>query len=107
MAENFRQRAEKLIDTDLSKHDGEFEKLRHGIAKVKDYLFTFLTEKDVPPDNNASERAVRIIKVKQKVSGCFRTVLGADNYARLHSIMDTAHKKGQSKYQALLALTMI
>lgn len=106
VAEKFRQRAEKLIDIDLSMLDGEFEKLRHGIAKVKDYLFTFLRVNDVPPDNNASERAVRIIKVKQKVSGCFRTVLGADNYARLHSIMDTAHKNGQSKYHALLALAM-
>lgn len=106
VAEGFRLRAERLIDTDLSRLDGEFEKLRHGIAKVKDFLFTFLREKDVPPDNNASERAVRIIKVKQKVSGCFRTALGADIYARIHSILDTAHKNGQSKYQALLALAM-
>lgn len=106
VAEGFRLRAEKLIDTDLSALDGDFEKLRHGIAKVKDFLFTFLSEKDVPPDNNASERAIRIIKVKQKVSGCFRTALGADNYARIHSILDTAHKNGQSKYHALLALSM-
>lgn len=106
VAEEFQRRADALVDTDLSGLDGEFEKLRHGIAKVKRFLFTFLRDKDVPPDNNASERAVRIIKVKQKVSGCFRTTLGADIYARLHSIMDTAHKNKQSKYQAMLALAM-
>ena len=106
VAEDFQRRADALIDTDLSKLDGEFEKLRHGIAKVKRFLFTFLRDRDVPPDNNASERAVRIIKVKQKVSGCFRTELGADIYARLHSVMDTAHKNKQSKYQAMLALAM-
>ena len=106
VAEDFQRKADALIDTDLSKLGGEFEKLRHGIAKVRRFLFTFLKDEEVPPDNNASERAVRIIKVKQKVSGCFRTALGADIYARLHSVMDTAHKNKQSKYQAMLALAM-
>lgn len=99
-----RDRMDRLLDTDLSMLDKDFESLRHGIAKVRDHLFTFLVDKDVPPDNNGSERAVRMIKVKQKVSGCFRTAAGADIYAMLRSIMDTAHKNKQSKYGAMLAL---
>ena len=39
------------------------------ILKVKDYLFTFLTNPHVPYHNNASERGVRKIKIKQKISG--------------------------------------
>ena len=72
--------------------------------KCQDYLFTFLYDPEVPYDNNGSERAVRKIKVKQKVSGCFRTDEGADAFMILHSITETAKKNGQSKLQALLTV---
>ena len=62
-------------------------KYRHGI-------FTFLFHPDVPPDNNASERAIRNIKVKQKVSGEFRSDRGADIFAIIRSVVDTILKKG-------------
>ncbi len=62
------------------------EKFKRGILKVKDYLFTFLSNPSVPYENNDSERGVRKIKIKQKVSGCFRTDGGADDFAKLHSI---------------------
>ncbi|MGO5243422.1 IS66 family transposase [Hallella faecis] len=42
---------------------------------------TFLSDSNVPYDNNASERGVRKIKIKQKVSGCFRNDSGADDFA--------------------------
>ena len=58
----------------------------------------------VPFDNNASERGVRKIKVKQKVSGCFRTDDGADDFAKLHSIAETAMKNGNSNFNAILAV---
>ena len=58
----------------------------------------------VPYDNNASERGVRKIKIKQKVSGCFRTDGGADDFAKLHSIAETAMKNGNSKFSAILAV---
>ena len=51
--------------------------------KYKDYLFTFLYYPEVPPDNNASERAIRNIKVKQKVSGQFKSQRGAEIYAMI------------------------
>jgi len=53
---------------------------------------------------NASERGVRKIKIKQKVSGCFRTDGGADDFAKLHSIAETAMKNGNSKFNAILAV---
>ena len=71
---------------------------------MKDCLFTFLTDLHVPYDNNASERGVRKIKIKQKICGCFRTDGGADNFAKLHSIAETAMKNGNSKFKAILAV---
>ena len=79
-----------LLGESLTHLDEEFDKFKRGILKVRDYLFTFLTNPDVPYDNNSSERGVRKIKIKQKVSGCFRTNSGADDFAKLHSITETA-----------------
>lgn len=93
-----------LLGESLSHLDDEFEKFKKGILKVKDYLFTFLSNPLVPYDNNASERGVRKIKIKQKVSGCFRTDEGADDFAKLHSIAETAMKNGNSKFNAILAV---
>ena len=93
-----------LLGESLTHLDEEFESFKKGILKVKDDLFTFLTDLHVPYDNNASERGVRKIKIKQKVSGCFRTDGGADDFAKLHSIAETAMKNGSSKYNAILAV---
>lgn len=93
-----------LLGESLTHLDEEFETFKKGICKVKDYLFTFLSDLSVPFDNNASERGVRKIKVKQKISGCFRTDEGADDFAKLHSIVETAMKNGNSKYNAILAV---
>lgn len=61
----------------------------------------------VPPDNNASERAIRNIKVKQKVSGEFRSDRGADIFAVFRSIVDTVLKRGGKPLPALtLALNV-
>ena len=47
---------------------------------------------------------VRNIKVKRKVSGCFRTDAEADIYMKLHSLADTAKKNGRSRFDVLLTL---
>ena len=79
--------------------DKSFKKiiaLQKRLAKYKDYLFLFLKNELVPPDNNGSERAIRNFKVKQKVSGFFKTNQGAANYAILRSVCDTAIKNNQN-----------
>ena len=53
--------------------------------------------------DNGIERGIRKIKVKQKVSGCFRTEKGA-NTMNVHSVAETAKKNGISKYKAILAV---
>lgn len=94
----------KLLGESLTHLDEEFESFKKGLNKVRDYLFTFLSDRHVPYDNNASERGVSKIKIKQKVSGCFRTDNGADDFAKLHSIAETAMKNGNSKFKAILAV---
>jgi len=54
--------------------------------------------KDVPPDNNASERAIR--KVKQKISGQFKTDRAAQNFAQIRSVIDTTIKNGMNVLDA-------
>lgn len=85
-------------------HDPEHEKLvafHNRMIKYKDWVFHFLDNPDVPPDNNGSERAIRNIKVKQKVSCFFKSEKGAKNYAILRTIVDTAIKQGISPVTAL------
>lgn len=72
------------------------------IVKLKNGLFTFLQHKDIPFDNNASERAIRNVKVKMKVSGQFKSL--QQEFAILRSVIDTATKNGQSVIGAINAI---
>lgn len=71
------------------------------MTKYSEYLFTFLYHPDVPPDNNASERAIRNVKVKQKVSGQFKSFNGAKTFAIIRSVTDTTLKNGQNVLNTL------
>ena len=66
-------------------------KLQKSLIKNRSSILTFLYYKDVPADNNGSERAIRNVKVKQKVSGQFKT--GEDIFCILRSIIDTCKKR--------------
>ena len=75
-----------------------------SITKARDKIFTFLLHPDIPPDNNGSERAIRNVKVKLKVSGQFKTLQGAEDYASLRSIVDTSRKRGVNEFDALVGI---
>jgi hypothetical protein len=49
----------------------------------QDEVLRFLDDLTIPFDNNQAERDLRLLKVQQKVSGCFRSDRGADAFARL------------------------
>ena len=71
------------------------------MCRERQHLFTFLFIEDVPPDNNASERAIRNVKVKQKISGQFKTEKAARNFAKIRSVIDTTIKNGMNVLEAL------
>lgn len=98
------ERLDELLKKNLDGLRKEFNELKRGIIKCRDYIFNFLENPAIPSDNNASERGIRKLKIKQKISGCFRSETGADAFHALHSIADTAWKNGQSPLEAILAL---
>ena len=79
----------------------ETDRQVNSMTKSKDKIFTFLLDTNIPPDNNASERAIRNIKVKQKVSGQFKSFEGAVYYSNIRSIVDTSRKRGLNEFESL------
>jgi hypothetical protein len=62
-----------------------------SMIKNRNFLFPCLYNLEIPPDNNASERAIRNVKVKQKISGQFKS--GQDVFCVLRSVVDTFRKR--------------
>ena len=107
---HFRSSLEKELDNLLAEpllpDQKELVTFQKRIIKYHDYIFTFLYHPDVPPDNNGSERAIRNVKVKQKISGQFKILEAAQNFAILRSIVDTAIKNEQNVLLALNAIAV-
>ncbi len=102
--ESWLARLDNLLMKNLGSLRKEFGELKREIIKCRDYIFNFLENPVIPSDNNASEQGIRKLKVKQKISGCFRSETGADAFHTLHSIADTTWKNNQSPLEAILAL---
>ena len=85
----------------MKKHNALARRL---LDRQDDYL-RFATDLRAPPDNNGTERDIRMAKLKQKVSGCLRTMAGARQFCAIRSYLSTAAKHGLNFFDALVKLT--
>lgn len=79
-------------------------RLKKRLTRHLNNLTVFLHYHFLPPDNNGSERAIRNVKVKTKVSGQFRTMMGAHIFAIFRSIIDTCTKQNKDPFRFLSQL---
>jgi transposase len=80
---------------------GKTGSLVDRLISYKDMYMLFFTDFSVPFDNNQAERDIRMFKVKLKVSGCFRTLKGAKDFAAITSYVSTARKHGFPAFQSI------
>jgi transposase len=78
--------------------------LAERLRDHKDSVLRFLRDFRVPFDNNLAERDLRMMKVKQKISGCFRSERGAHMFAAVRGYISTVRKQGFAALAALRAL---
>jgi len=100
------KRLDHLLSADLLSSHKRVQAFMKRLKKYRHSILTFLYYDKVPPDNNASERAIRNLKVKNKISGCFRSENGANRFAILRSVADTALKNNCNIFDAFKNLSV-
>jgi transposase len=98
-----RQRLETLFDKLLARslEEPNAKRLQRRYLKYRDGVFLFLYRTDVSPTNNISEQRLRPAVIHRKVTGGFRSDWGAQTYAALMSLIDTAALSGITPFQVI------
>jgi transposase len=87
-----------------SKLVAKFHALARRMRNRQDDYLRFTVDERAPFDNNPAERQVRMVKVRQKVSGCLRSLAGAEWFCAVRSYVATAAKHGIGMFDALVYL---
>ena len=92
---------DEMLAIDYSNFHPKTKAFIKRLIKRRENVFPFLYHEHVPSDNNGSERAIRNVKVKNKISGCFRSQQGAMRFAVIRSVIDTTVKNTQDVFSAI------
>ena len=79
----------------------EGQRLLKRYQKIRAHLLYFLDDETVPPTNNRSEQALRWSVVFRKVTNGFRSDWGAELFAQVRSLVNTAKRQGISAFEAI------
>jgi transposase len=120
LSQQYRQRYRELLDEaekecpppDESERKGKRgrqarSKSRNLLERLWNYendVLRFMDEREVPFSNNQAENDLRMTKVQQKISGCFRSLEGAKIFCRIRSYLSTCRKQGLTASEALRML---
>ena len=77
------------------------KKLQQVIKSCRRYLFVFLVDRAIEPTNNGSEQALRPCVIFRKVTNCFRSQWGANLYADIRSVLETARRRAIGALEAI------
>jgi transposase len=77
------------------------QNLLERLCEYESSVLAFLHDKNVPFSNNLAEQDIRMIKIRLKISGCFRTLQGAKQFARIRSYISTARKQAWNILDAI------
>lgn len=108
----YSKRYEELLDEGYSENKKlkskflrqEEQKLLNRMKKYKENHLMFLYDFDVPFDNNLSERDLRNVKTKQKISGCFNNLETSKIYFNIKSIISTLRKQDINFYNEIFKI---
>lgn len=112
--EKFEKRYQRLLEAGLAANPPPIRTGKKGrpkqskgknlvdrLEKQRGWVLRFMKDFGVPFDNNQAERDVRMVKVRQKISGGFRTNEGAEAFLRIRSYISTVRKQGENVLAAL------
>jgi transposase len=91
----------EFLQDEVKDNKGEDMKLMRRMKEYKSQHLKFLSDFQVPFDNNQAERDLRMIKSKIKISGCFRGSAGGSDFATIKSYTSTLRKNSQNIFKGL------
>jgi transposase/polyhydroxyalkanoate synthesis regulator phasin len=100
----FEQNLSALLAKKIKRRHKKENAFVNRLIKNRNAILTFLYFKEVSPDNNGSERAIRNVKVKMKISNQFKSFEFAQHYAVIRSVIDTTIKNSRNVLDALTNL---
>jgi hypothetical protein len=90
------QKPDRILEISLDQSHRESVSMQKRLFKYRQSILIFVNHNKVKPDNTASERAIRNIKVKQKISGQFKSEKGSNDFCVIRSVLDTLIKRTQN-----------